>query len=351
MGARSTVLIGAGYVDALMAAARNLVNLKAVDKGYGSRSVLRDITLGVAAGDRIGVVGRNGDGKSTLLRLIAGLEQPDAGTLTRAGDVQLALLGQHDELRERRTIRQELVGGRADHEWAGDSAFRAVLDGLLGGVTLNRFPEGLDTPIAGLSGGERRRIALARLLLDGPELLLLDEPTNHLDVEGIDWLARHLAARRGSMLVVTHDRWFLDAVSTGTWEVADGTIHQYEGGYAAYVLARAERDRQEGAREDRRRQLVRKELAWLRRGPPARTAKPRFRIDAANALIADEPQARDRAELLRFATSRLGDKVLAAIGVSLAFGEQQVLRRRHLAAWAGRPRRHWSASTAPARRR
>ncbi len=309
-----------------MAAARNLVNLKAVDKGYGSRSVLRDITLGVAAGDRIGVVGRNGDGKSTLLRLIAGLEQPDAGTLTRAGDVQLALLGQHDELRERRTIRQELVGGRADHEWAGDSAFRAVLDGLLGGVTLNRFPEGLDTPIAGLSGGERRRIALARLLLDGPELLLLDEPTNHLDVEGIDWLARHLAARRGSMLVVTHDRWFLDAVSTGTWEVADGTIHQYEGGYAAYVLARAERDRQEGAREDRRRQLVRKELAWLRRGPPARTAKPRFRIDAANALIADEPQARDRAELLRFATSRLGDKVLAAIGVSMAFGEQQVLR-------------------------
>ncbi len=309
-----------------MAVARNLVNLKAVEKGYGSRSVLRDITLGVAAGDRIGVVGRNGDGKSTLLRLIAGVEQPDAGVLTRAGDVRLVLLGQRDELREQRTIREELIGGRADHEWAGDSAFRAVLDGLLGGVALRRFPDGLDTPISGLSGGERRRIALARLLLDGPELLLLDEPTNHLDVEGIDWLARHLAARRGAMLVVTHDRWFLDAVCTATWEVADGAIHQYEGGYAAYVLARAERDRQEGAREDRRRQLVRKELAWLRRGPPARTAKPRFRIDAANALIADEPEARDRAELLRFATSRLGDKVLGAIGVSVAFGEQQVLR-------------------------
>ena len=309
-----------------MAVARNLVNLKAVDKGYGSRSVLRDITLGIAAGDRIGVVGRNGDGKSTLLRLIAGLEQPDAGALTRSGDVQLALLGQRDELREQRTIREELIGGRADHEWAGDSAFRGVLDGLLGGVALARFPDGLDTPIAGLSGGERRRIALARLLLDGPELLLLDEPTNHLDVEGIDWLARHLAARRGSTLVVTHDRWFLDAVCTATWEVADGAIHQYDGGYAAYVLARAERDRQEGAREDRRRQLVRKELTWLRRGPPARTAKPRFRIDAANALIADEPEARDRTELLRFATSRLGDKVLAAIGVSVAFGDQQVLR-------------------------
>jgi len=308
-----------------MAAARNLVNLKAVAKGYGSRSVLRDITLGIAAGDRIGVVGRNGDGKSTLLRLIAGVEEPDGGVLTRAGDVRLALLGQRDELREQGTIREELVGGRADHEWAGDSAFRAVLDGLLGGVGLSRFPDGLDTPITGLSGGERRRIALAQLLLDGPELLLLDEPTNHLDVEGIDWLARHLAARRGSMLVVTHDRWFLDAVSTATWEVADGAIHQYEGGYAAYVLARAERDRQEGAREDRRRQLVRKELAWLRRGPPARTAKPRFRIEAANALIADEPEARDRAELLRFAAARLGDKVLAAIGVSVAFGEQQVL--------------------------
>ena len=240
----------------MSAVARNLVNLKAVDKGYGSRSVLRDVTLGVAAGDRIGVVGANGDGKSTLLRLIAGVEQPDAGVVTRSGDVDLALLGQGDELDERRTIREELVGGRADHEWAGDARFRAVLDGLLGGVAIARFPNGLDTPIAPLSGGERRRIALAKLLLDGPELLLLDEPTNHLDVEGVDWLARHLAARRGSLLVVTHDRWFLDAVCTPTWEVADGAVHQYEGGYAAYVLARAERDRQEAARDDRRRQLA-----------------------------------------------------------------------------------------------
>jgi len=305
--------------------ARNLLNLKAVEKGYGSRSVLHDITLGISAGERIGVVGRNGDGKSTLLRLIAGAEQPDEGALTRAGDVDVALLGQHDDLDERLTIRETLIGGRADHEWAGDSAFRGVLDGLMGGVTLRLFAQGLDTPIAGLSGGERRRIALARLLLDPPELLLLDEPTNHLDVEGVDWLAHHLAARRGSMLVVTHDRWFLDAVCTSTWELADGAVHQYEGGYAAYVLARAERDRQALAREDRREQLVRKELAWLRRGPPARTSKPKFRIAAANALIADEPQARDRAELLRFANSRLGGKVLDAVEISLTLGNREVL--------------------------
>jgi len=239
--------------------------------------------------------------------------------------VGVALLGQRDDLDERRTIRETLVGGRADHEWAGDSAFRGVLDGLMGGVELGLFAGGMDTPIAGLSGGERRRIALARLLLDPPELLLLDEPTNHLDVEGVDWLARHLAARRGSMLVVTHDRWFLDAVCTATWELAEGRVHQYEGGYAAYVLARAERDRQESSRASRRRQLLRKELAWLRRGPPARTSKPKFRIDAANALIADEPQARDRAELLRFATSRLGDKVLDAENVSLTLGSGEVL--------------------------
>ena len=310
-----------------MAAPRNLVNFKDVAKGYGSRSVLRDITLGIAAGDRVGVVGANGDGKSTLLRLIAGAESPDEGQITRAGDLHCDLLGQRDELDDRRTIREELVGGRADHEWAADSTFRSVLDGLLGGVQLRRFPGGIDSAVAPLSGGERRRIALAKLLLDGPELLLLDEPTNHLDVEGVAWLAAHLAARRGSMLVVTHDRWFLDAVCTLTWEVADGAIHQYEGGYAAYVLARAERDRQQSARNARREQLLRKELAWLRRGPPARTSKPKFRIEAADRLIADEPVARDRTELLRFATSRLGDKVLEAIDASVAFGDRQVLRR------------------------
>ena len=306
--------------------ARNLVNLKSVAKGYGSRSVLTDVTLGISAGDRIGIVGRNGDGKSTLLQLISGAEDADRGQVTRTNGLHLAVIAQADELDSARTIREELVGGRADHEWAADSRFRDVLDGLLGGVEVRRFPDGMDTRIGPLSGGERRRIALARLLLDDPELLLLDEPTNHLDVEGVDWLARHLAGRKGSLVVVTHDRWFLDAVCTATWEVVDGTVHQYEGGYAAYVLARAERDRQEAAREDRRQQLIRKELAWLRRGPPARTAKPKFRIEAANALIADEPDPRDTVELLRFATSRLGDKVLDAVDVGVRFGDRELLR-------------------------
>ncbi len=309
-----------------MSAPRNLVNLSGVGKGYAARTILSDLTLGVAAGDRIGVVGRNGDGKSTLLRLIAGTEEPDAGAVTRTGTVTLELLGQGDDLDPARTIREELVGGRADHEWAGDPVFRSVLDGLLGGVELRRFPQGLETPIVPLSGGERRRIALARTLLDNPELLLLDEPTNHLDVEGVDWLARHLAARRGTLLVVTHDRWFLDAVCTATWEVADGGVHQYEGGYAAYVLARAERERVEAVREERRQGLLRKELAWLRRGPPARTSKPRFRIDAAEALIEGEPEPRDKTELLRFAGSRLGDRVLDAVDVSVAYDGEPVLR-------------------------
>src|SRR5215218_7208184 len=289
-----------------MSGPRNLVNLSGAGKGYAARTILRDLTLGV----------------------IAGHEEPDAGTVTRTGSVSLELLGQGDDLDSARTIREELVGGRADHEWAGDPAFRSVLDGLLGGVELRRFPRGLDTPIAPLSGGERRRIALARTLLDNPELLLLDEPTNHLDVEGVDWLARHLAARRGSLLVVTHDRWFLDAVCTATWEVADRAVHRYDGGYAAYVLARAERERVAAAREERRQALLRKELAWLRRGPPARTSKPRFRIEAANALIADEPEPRDKTELLRFAGARLGERVLDAVDVSIEFGPDKRLLDR-----------------------
>jgi ATP-binding cassette subfamily F protein uup len=310
----------------LVSIARNLVNLDSVEKGYATRSVLRELTLGVNAGDRIGVVGRNGDGKSTLLRLIAGVEAPDAGAVTRTRGLATVLLAQGDELDRYNTIREALIGDRAEHEWAGDAAFRAVLDGLLGGVGLARFGAGLDTDLAPLSGGERRRIALARVLVENPPLLLLDEPTNHLDVIAINWLARHLAGRQGALLVVTHDRWFLDAVCTTTWEVTDGELHQYDGGYAAFVLARAERDRQATTREDRRRQLVRKELAWLRRGAPARTSKPKFRIEAANALIADEPEVRDRAELLRFATTRLGDKVLDLENVSEAFGDKQVLR-------------------------
>jgi ATP-binding cassette subfamily F protein uup len=287
--------------------------------------VLDDVTLGVSEGERIGVVGANGAGKSTLLRLIAGVEQPDGGAVIRTSGVSVELVGQQADLDPARTIGEELVGDRAVHEWAGDPAFRSVLDGLLGGVTLSRFADGLQTGIANLSGGEQRRIALAKSLLDSPALLALDEPTNHLDMEGIDWLGRFLAARRGTLLVITHDRWFLDAVCTRTWEVADHNVLQRDGGYSAYVLARVERDRETAVREDKRRQLVRKELAWLRRGPPARTSKPRFHVETANALIADEPPARDTVELLRFATARLGDRVLDAVDVSVTLGTRRLL--------------------------
>ncbi len=300
------------------AAPRNLVNLKDVSKEYASRPILTDLTLGVNAGERIGLVGRNGQGKSTLLRLISGEEVPERGSVTRTGGLTLALLDQRDRLDPNATVRQELVGDRADHEWAASGRYREVLGELLGGVEVSRFPHGLDTLIGSLSGGERRRVALARTLLDDPELLLLDEPTNHLDVEAVDWLAAHLAAREGTLLVVTHDRWFLDAVVEQTWEVEGESVHRYEGGYAAYVLARAERDRQAAARETRRRALIRKELAWLRRGPPARTTKPKFRVDAANELIADEPPPRNDVELLKFATQRLGNRVIDAIKVSYA---------------------------------
>jgi ABC transport system ATP-binding/permease protein len=306
---------------------RNLVSLNSVAKEYAARTVLENITLGISDRERIGVVGGNGQGKSTLLELIAGAETPDTGQLTRLGGLRIGVLDQSDRLPDGMTIREVLVGDRLEHEWAGNREFRAILEGLLGGVTLERFPAGLETKVTGLSGGERRRIALSRVLLDHPDLLLLDEPTNHLDVEAITWLAAHLAARDGAMLIVTHDRWFLDAVCTRTWEVTDRSIHQYEGGYAAYVLARTERDRVDAAREDRRRQLMRKELAWLRRGPPARTSKPKFRIEAANALIADEPPARDGTELLRFASSRLGNKVIEAEDISYGYGERSVINR------------------------
>jgi ATP-binding cassette subfamily F protein uup len=270
-------------------------------------------------------VGENGAGKSTLVRLIARAEQPDEGAVTRTNDLESVLVAQRVMLDPAQTVRHELVGTRPEHEWARDPRIRSVLHGLLGGVALPRLREGLETPVGRLSGGEQQRIMLARALLGSPQLLLLDEPTNHLDVQAIAWLARFLSARRGTLLVITHDRWFLDAVCDRTWEVSGGGVYQYDGGYSAYVLARAERDRQSAAGEDRRRQRIRKELAWLRRGPPARTSKPKFRIDAANALIADEPPARDTVELLRFATARLGDRVLDAVDVSVTFGDRRLV--------------------------
>jgi ATPase subunit of ABC transporter with duplicated ATPase domains len=304
----------------------NLVNLERARLAFGTRVLLDDISLGLAAGDRIGVVGRNGGGKSTLLRVLAGRQDVDSGRVTHTGSLSVAVLGQDDELDPTATVRRSVVGDRADHEWAGEARVRDVVSGLLGGLDAAGVG-GLDAVVGPLSGGERRRIALARHLVEDPDLLLLDEPTNHLDVEGVDWLARHLAARRASsaLVAITHDRWFLDAVASATWEVHDGTVDAYDGGYAAYVLARAERARVAGASEERRQNLLRKELAWLRRGPPARTSKPRFRIDAANALIADVPPPRDDVELMRFATTRLGKDVIDLEHITVRLGERTLL--------------------------
>ena len=302
-----------------------LVIAENVSITFGTRRVLDSVTVGVTEGSRIGVAGRNGGGKSTLLKILSGGLEPDEGRVTQAGGaggLRVGLLGQADVFDPELAAADVVVGTRQPHEWASDTRIRSVLTGLLGGVDAPLLPEGLDTAIGTLSGGERRRCALAGLLADDPELLVLDEPTNHLDIEAVDWLAHHLAQRAGTLIVVTHDRWFLDAVCTDTWEVVDGDVHRYSGGYAAYVLAKAERARVSAATADRRNNLLRKELAWLRRGPPARTSKPRFRIDAANALIADEPPARDRLELQKFATARLGRQVYDLESVTLRAGGQ-----------------------------
>jgi ATP-binding cassette subfamily F protein uup len=301
----------------------NLVNIEAVGKAYGTRVLLDGVSLGVAEGEKIGVVGRNGGGKSTLLRLLAKREEPDSGRVVHTGSVQVGVVGQFDELDSAATIRQQLLAGLADHEWAGQAHVRDVLAGLLGGIGAPIYADGLDTVVGPLSGGERRRIALAKALLEpdtADRLLLLDEPTNHLDVEGIAWLAGHLRARRGALLVVTHDRWFLDEVCERTWEVAGGRVHSYDGGYSAYVLARAERTRVASADWDRKQNLLRKELAWLRRGAPARTSKPKFRIEAANTLIAAEPPPRNQAELMGFASARLGRTVYELEDVTFSVG-------------------------------
>jgi ABC transport system ATP-binding/permease protein len=303
----------------------NLVNLEAVRKVYGTRTLLDGISLGVAEGDRIGVVGRNGDGKTTLVRVIAQDEPADSGRVTHAGGLRLGTLSQGDSLDPAATVRHEVVGDRADHEWAGDAKIRDVLTGLFGGLDLPGFPQGLDTVIGPLSGGERRRIALAKLLIAEHDLVMLDEPTNHLDVEGIAWLARHLRERRCALVVVTHDRWFLDQVCTRMWDVQGGRVHEYEGGYSDYVFARAERERIAATEEAKRQNLMRKELAWLRRGAPARTSKPRFRIEAANELIADVPPPRDSVELMRFAGSRLGKTVFELEDVTVRAGEKTLL--------------------------
>ncbi|NEM06033.1 ATP-binding cassette domain-containing protein [Geodermatophilus normandii] len=298
-----------------MSAPLNLLNLERVSKAHGTTVLLDDVSLGVASGERIGVVGRNGSGKSTLLGVLTGREDVDSGRVTRRGDLAVGVLDQSGTLPPGTTVRDVVLPTSrfaAEHEWAADPAVRSVLSGL----ELDRL--GLDSPVAPMSGGERRRVALAAQLIRPLDLLVLDEPTNHLDVEGVAWLADFVKDRVGALVVVTHDRWFLDEVCTQTWEVADGAVHAYEGGYAAYTLARAERSRIAAVSEERRLNLVRKELAWLRRGPPARTSKPRFRIEAAEALIADEPPPRETMALKGFAARRLGRNVYDVEDVDFA---------------------------------
>ena len=301
--------------------ARNLVNLEEVSKAFDIRPLLADVSLGVSDTDRIGIVGRNGSGKSTLMKVIAGIESPDAGRVTKANAVKLGLLSQFDVQDKSATVRDVVLGGKATHEWARESGIREVFTGLFGGHSAEIF----DRKFATLSGGERRRVGLAKLLIDDLDLILLDEPTNHLDVEGVAWLASHLNSRRIAVVVVTHDRWFLDAVTERTWEVVEGKVEEYDGGYSAYVLAKAERARQASAMDARRNNLIRKELAWLRRGAPARTTKPKFRIDAANTLIAEEPAPRDNAELLKFAQNRLGNTVYEIHNAHLRAGDKEIL--------------------------
>ena len=290
---------------------------------YPTRVVFDAVTLGVNEGDRIGIVGRNGDGKSSLLGMLSGRIEPNGGRVTRRSGVRMGVLDQSDTLDDDETVGHVIVGDTPEHEWAGDAKVRDVIAGLVSDLAW-------DARIGTLSGGQRRRVALTALLVGDWDIIALDEPTNHLDVEGITWLAGHLRSRwaknSGGLLVVTHDRWFLDEVATATWEVHDRIVEPFEGGYAAYVLQRVERDRQAAAIESKRQNLMKKELAWLRRGAPARTSKPKFRIDAANQLIEDVPPLRDRIELDRLAVARLGKDVIDLLDVGVSFDGREVLR-------------------------
>jgi ABC transport system ATP-binding/permease protein len=300
----------------------HLLGAERIRLSFATTEVFKDLTIGVQDGDRIGIVGKNGDGKSTLLRLFAKIQDPDAGQITKRSDVRIGMLDQLDDFLPNQTISQVVIGDLAEHEWAGNPKVRDIFSGLLADFDF-------DQEVAQLSGGQRRRVALAALLAGEWDILMLDEPTNHLDIEGVAWLAQHLKTRwgksSGGLLVVTHDRWFLDEVCNLTWEVHDGIVDVYDGGYAAYILERNERARSQAASESRRQNLLRKELAWLRRGAPARTTKPKFRIDAANELIANEPPPRDSVNLAKLATTRLGKDVLDIEDLSYSIDGLQLL--------------------------
>lgn len=290
---------------------------------YPTRVVLDGITIGINDGDRIGVVGRNGEGKSTLIRALAGRLTPDSGDVISRNGLRIGMLDQSDQIPDDVSVEYAVVGDRVEHEWAGDARVRDVITGLLSDVPWN-------ARIGDLSGGQSRRVSLAALMVHDWDVLFLDEPTNHLDVMGVAWLSRHLATRwptgTGALVVVTHDRWFLDASTQETWEVHDGIVDAYEGGYAAYILQRVERERSAAVTEAKRQNLLKKELAWLRRGAPARTAKPKFRIEAANALINDVPEIRDPVSLAKVATTRLGKKVIELEDVAVSYGDTEILK-------------------------
>ena len=301
----------------------HLLGAEALHLEYPTQVVFESVTVGVNDGARIGIVGRNGDGKSSLLAMLTGRLSPDAGRVTRRGGLRVTALDQADTMPPQSTVGEVLVGDIPEHEWAGNPRIRDVVAGLVADLDWQ-------TPVSSLSGGQRRRVQLAALLIGEWDVIALDEPTNHLDIEGITWLAEHLKNRwprtSGGLLLVTHDRWFLDEVATTTWEVHDGIVEPFDGGYAAYVLQRVERDRVAAAAEAKRQNLMRKELAWLRRGAPARTSKPKFRIDAANQLIEDVPPLRNGVELAKLATARLGKDVIDLLDVSVSFDSKPVLR-------------------------
>ncbi len=298
------------------------MNIEEVSKAFDIRPLLDGVSLGVSEGDRIGIVGRNGSGKSTLMKIIAGIEEPDSGRVTKTNAARIGILSQIDTAKANATVGDVVIGNREKHEWASDPLIREIFTGLFGGFDDHLF----ERVFASLSGGEKRRVGLAKLLIDDLDLILLDEPTNHLDVEGVAWLAEHLNKRKDlALLVVTHDRWFLDAVTDRTWEVVLGKVEEYDGGYSAFVLAKAERARQANAMDARRNNLIRKELAWLRRGAPARTTKPKFRVDAANELISAEPAPRDSTELLKFALNRLGNTVFELHHAMIKAGDKELI--------------------------
>jgi ATP-binding cassette subfamily F protein uup len=304
-------------------AAKNLINLEAVSKSFGVKPLLDNVSLGINVAERIGVVGRNGGGKSTLMKVIAGIEPPDSGRVAKGSTLAMGILSQADTAAAGASVRDVVLGQKEKHEWASSSDIREIFTGLFGGFDDHL----LDRDFHSLSGGERRRVNLAKLLVADLDLLLLDEPTNHLDVEGVAWLASHIKSRPElAVMVITHDRWFLDEISEQIWEVVDGEIKTYEGGYSAYVLSKAERSRQMSVEDSKRNMLIRKELAWLRRGAPARTAKPKFRIEAANTLIANEPPPRNEAELLNFAQNRLGNTVYELHQADIAAGDKELLK-------------------------